>query len=61
VKSTAASDSAEPFGPELKAEGLVAGHQSQQKRPHAPPDIANYLMLSVEVRYEPSGESHQVR
>ena len=24
---------------------------SQQKRPHAPPDIANYLMLSVVYRY----------
>ncbi|NOQ96120.1 MAG: hypothetical protein GQ555_05835 [Desulfobacterales bacterium] len=46
MKSTAASDSAE----------LVAGHQSQQKRPHALPDISDYLMLSVEVRYEPSGE-----
>jgi hypothetical protein len=28
---TKASDSAEPFGPELKAEGLVAGHQSLRK------------------------------
>jgi hypothetical protein len=28
---TKASDSAEPFGPELKAEGLVAGRQSLRK------------------------------
>jgi len=25
----------------------AASHQSHQKRPHAPPDIENYLMLSV--------------
>ena len=37
MKRTAASDSAEPFGPELKAEGLVAGRQSHQKRPDAHP------------------------
>jgi hypothetical protein len=30
---TKASDSAEPFGPELKAEGLVAGRQSLRKDP----------------------------
>ena len=30
---------------------LVPGHQSQQKRPHAAPDIINYCMLSVMTRY----------
>jgi hypothetical protein len=30
---TKASDSAEPFGSELKAEGLVAGRQSLRKNP----------------------------
>jgi hypothetical protein len=34
---TKASDSAEPFGPELKAEGLVAGRQSLKK------DIMTFL------------------
>jgi hypothetical protein len=34
---TKASDSAEQFGPELTAEGLVAGHQSLRK------DIMTFL------------------
>jgi hypothetical protein len=41
VKRTAASGSAEPFGPELKAEGLVAGHQSPRK------DLKAALYLQV--------------
>jgi hypothetical protein len=46
---TKASDSAEPFGPELKAEGLVAGHQSLRK------DIITFfpymIYLSVNDKY----------
>jgi hypothetical protein len=36
--------------PRLPASGsaeLVAGRQSRQKRPHASPGIADYLMLAV--------------
>jgi hypothetical protein len=55
VKRTAASDSAEPFGPELKAEGLVAGRQSQQKRPddHPTPfSVMSHAKSNVDVGYE---------
>ncbi len=52
---TKASDSAEPFGPELKAEGLVAGHQSLRK------DIMTFLhymiYLSVNDKYAFSGRT----
>ena len=52
---TKASDSAEPFGPELKAEGLVAGHQSLRK------DVMTFLhymiYLSVNDKYAFSGRT----
>jgi hypothetical protein len=38
---TKASDSAEPFGSKLKAEGLVAGHQSLRK------DIMTFLQCII--------------
>jgi hypothetical protein len=41
---TKASDSAEPFGSELKAEGLVAGRQSLRKDP------INIVYLSLVLR-----------
>jgi hypothetical protein len=40
---TKASDSAEPFGPELKAEGLVAGHQSLRK------DVITFLYYMIDL------------
>jgi len=37
----------------------AASHQSQQKRPHAPPDIANYLMLSVVITKNSSSKQKE--
>jgi hypothetical protein len=52
---TKASDSAEPFGSELKAEGLVAGHQSLRK------DVMTFfhsmIYLSLNDKYAFSGRS----
>ncbi len=48
---TKASDSADPFGSELKAEGLVAGHQSLRKDIMTFFDSMIYLSVSDEYAF----------